>query len=405
MHKNGLYDREYECPCCGDKFKSKKVLSSRIVVVRKDSDFCPYYSGLNPLFYEARVCPYCSFAFTDGFGLLRESQRAKWKQAQKRETDMNLWGERDLDTAKDAFKRALETAGVIGEKHLILAGMSMRMAWLHRYAEENREERRFLAQALYHYELTYEEEPFEKMGMDRDTIHYLLGELNGVMGRYTEAKRWFGKVITLHTVKRALHNLAEDQWEKYKAEMERLSEYDKTLSQNGKNLAHRQKQIQERADQEKSQLDQRLSEALVQLENELHQERRRLFEEMQKAFEEKQKAFSEKMDAMIQLVQKEKEDIQTKANQAQAGLEQEIKENYQNQQMSAKEQQAEAILLETEQAKKKIDEDALKEMIRLETLAVERVKLMVESGKARLDLDLDAQNRLANLDQQWRNGL
>jgi uncharacterized protein (DUF2225 family) len=334
--------------------------------------------------------------------MLRESQRTKWKQAHKYEVDVNLWGERDLNMAKNAFERALETVRVIGEKHLIAAGLSMRMAWLHRYAGENGEERRFLAQALYHYERTYEEEPFEKLGMDRDVLHYLLGELCGNMGRYAEAKRWFSKVISWHTAKRALHNLAEDQWAKYKKEMEELAEYDQTLTRESLDLANRKHRIQERADQEKKQLDQRLSDALIQLEKELQQEQQRLFEEMRKAFEQKQKAHKEKINALTQAVLKEKEEIQSKADQAQAGLEQALREDYQNQRVSAIEKQSEEILLETEQAKEKLNEAALKEMVRLEALAVERVKLMVESGKARAHLDLDAQNRLANLDRQWR---
>jgi hypothetical protein len=66
------------------------------------------------------------------------------------------------------------------------------------------------------------------------------------------------------------------------------------------------------------------------------------------------------------------------------------------------EAQAEQIIKETETAKKKIDEDVYKEMIRLEALAMERVRLLVESSKAKLQLDLDAQNRLAHLEQRWR---
>jgi uncharacterized protein (DUF2225 family) len=218
---NGLYDRDYDCPYCGGKFKTKRVLTSRIVVLRKDPDFCPYYRGLNPLFYEVKVCPYCSYAFTDGFGSLKRDQKAKLEQLHKHGAGgVNFWGERDLGVAREAYRRALLAGRVVGQKHLIMAGLSMRMAWMYRYSGDVPEERRFLIQGLNQYELAYEQEPFEEMGMDWDTLHYLLGELSGELGRYAEAKRWFGKVIPSHKVKRALHNMAEDQWEKYKAEME-----------------------------------------------------------------------------------------------------------------------------------------------------------------------------------------
>jgi uncharacterized protein (DUF2225 family) len=309
---NGLYDREYDCPNCGDTFKTKRALTSKIVVMRKDPDFCPYYRGVNPLFYEVKVCPYCSYAFTDGFGPLKQAQRARLKQLHKHDAGiLNFWGERDIDLARESYRRALLITRIIEEKHLITAGLSMRMAWMYRYSGDRAEERRFLIQGLNQYEMAYEQEPFEKLGMDRDTFHYLLGELNGTLGRYAKAKRWFGKVIPSHTVKRALHNMAEDQWEKYKAEMEAAG----------------------------------AGQGAVQPEPEL------------------------------------------------LGPE----EGWE-----ARDLQAEQILLETEIAKKKIDENVYKEMIQLEALAVERVRLLVESGKAKMQLELDAQNRLANLDQWWR---
>ena len=70
--------------------------------------------------------------------------------------------------------------------------------------------------------------------------------------------------------------------------------------------------------------------------------------------------------------------------------------------LSNTEEKARAILLETELAKKKIDDEVHKELIRLEAIAVDKVRLMVESSKAKLQLDLEAQNRLAHLDQRWR---
>ncbi|MDR1205239.1 MAG: DUF2225 domain-containing protein [Peptococcaceae bacterium] len=302
---NGLYDREYNCPNCGDTFKTKRVLTSKIVVMRKDPDFCPYYRGVNPLFYEVKICPYCSYAFTDGFGPLKQAQKAKLRQLHKHGAgSVNFWGERDLDMARESFRRALLIARIIEERHLIVAGLSIRMAWMYRYSGDLREERRFLTQSLNQYELAYEKESFEQMGMDRDTLHYLLGELSGKLGRYAEAKRWFGKVIPSHKVKRALHNMAEDQWEIYKAEMEAAGP---------------------------------------------------------KARNPRQPDRKAEIEA-----------------------------------------QAERIIKETEIAKQKIDENVYKEMIQLEALAVERVRLLVESSKAKMRLELDAQNRLANLDQWWR---
>ena len=225
----GLYDREYECPNCGEKFTTKRVKISRVANIRKDTDFCPYYRWENPLFYEVRVCPFCSYAFTDSFGGLNKPQREKLKHLDKVEIEnLDYCGERDLAIATASYAHALKVASLIGEKHLIMAGLSMRLAWMYRYADNEVSDRRFLMQGLYHYELAYQDEPIERMGMDFDTMHYLLGELNGRIGRYQESRRWFSKIISNHEAKKALHDLAEDQWQKYNDEMKAAAKSDKS---------------------------------------------------------------------------------------------------------------------------------------------------------------------------------
>ncbi len=45
-----LYDKEVKCPVCDMKFKTKKVKTSHVKVVKRDSDFCAYYKDENPTF-------------------------------------------------------------------------------------------------------------------------------------------------------------------------------------------------------------------------------------------------------------------------------------------------------------------------------------------------------------------
>lgn len=59
---SALYDMDIKCPICNINFKISKTRSKFIKFVKKDSDNCPYYEGINPIFYTAYVCPECGYA-------------------------------------------------------------------------------------------------------------------------------------------------------------------------------------------------------------------------------------------------------------------------------------------------------------------------------------------------------
>ena len=68
----------------------------------------------------------------------------------------------------------------------------------------------FLKKALDTLSLAYSTERFPMYGLQRDSMSYLLGDLNRRIKNYPEALRWYSSVITTPGVSPRIKELARD---------------------------------------------------------------------------------------------------------------------------------------------------------------------------------------------------
>lgn len=217
MDNNLLYDREITCLYCGKKFKTKKVLNSKLVVKKRDPDFCMHYEGVNPYYYDISVCPHCSYAFSDSFSPIRKEYiDILEKEYRQKIGNIDLCGERNQQDALRSYKLALLCGNFVNEPRLVLAGVFLRIAWLYRFQGDTEEEKKYITKALEQYNFVYEHEDPNKAGLGEHRLWYLLGELSGATGNMEEARRWFNMVITEKAVEPSLKKMARERWEDYK---------------------------------------------------------------------------------------------------------------------------------------------------------------------------------------------
>ena len=57
-----LFDKTYNCPCCGESFKTKAIRVGKNTLVRLDSDLRPIYKYADATKYDAIVCTKCGYA-------------------------------------------------------------------------------------------------------------------------------------------------------------------------------------------------------------------------------------------------------------------------------------------------------------------------------------------------------
>jgi hypothetical protein len=210
-----LYRKEVLCPVCGSTFKTSKVRLSRSKVEKRDEDFCIYYKGENPIYYEVWVCPECGYAameahFQDidewGRDKVRKNISVKWRKR-------SYGSQRGIDEAINCYKLALYCSRVIEAKASTTASLCLRLAWLYRMQQDPRE-KEFLKHALNFYMEAFSKERFPIGKMNEITMMYLIGELHRRLGNYEEAVKWFNRVVS-HPSRHsnpAIEKMARDQW-------------------------------------------------------------------------------------------------------------------------------------------------------------------------------------------------
>lgn len=192
-----LYDKQVTCPVCSRIFKSRVVKTSAPKVKSRDTDGCVRYETINPYFYDVLVCPVCGYA-----ALKVDFPKIK---SYKKEIILmkigNQWQGReypdlyDEELAIERYKIALLNA-VVGEfKDSTKATLCLKIAWMYRLLEKEKEEIEFLKKAVEGFLIAYESEDTPVYGLSDYSLMYLIGELYRRIGDYDNANQWLGRVI------------------------------------------------------------------------------------------------------------------------------------------------------------------------------------------------------------------
>jgi len=209
-----FYTKQHLCPVCGAGFSSLAVKSKHIRLAKTDSDFCPHYETVNPLFYEVLVCPHCGYAFTEDMPRLTDREKAALaSRLPEIRSSLSFGGERDLDLAIESFRLAIRCLEIVGAKKLILGKFYLKMAWLYRLAAKETEERANLGQALTYLEQAYQTEQSADPVVELNLI-YLLGDLNLRLGNEKAAVRWFSQILEhpRRSANPAVLNRTRERW-------------------------------------------------------------------------------------------------------------------------------------------------------------------------------------------------
>ncbi|MDZ5472114.1 DUF2225 domain-containing protein [Bacillus sp. 31A1R] len=213
-----LFDKNCECPICKQKFTTKKVRSRFIKVTEYDSDFCPTYASSenNPILYHVNVCPHCGFSFSDDTNpyfhpgskeLIIEKVCSQW-------VPRDYGEERTVYDAIKSYKLAAFCATLKKEKHVNIAGLYMRLAWLYRSLNDPDQEGRFMKLATHEYLESYMADDFRGTQVSDVRIFYLIGELSRRNGLIEQAVKYFSKVIEKQksTVETKIVSMARERW-------------------------------------------------------------------------------------------------------------------------------------------------------------------------------------------------
>lgn len=196
--RNYLFDKTVTCPVCNSTFKATCVKSKTPRIDSKDSDFFIRYSPkVNPYFYDVWLCNSCGYAaLKSDFENIRNFRKElvmsnvtpKW-------TPRSYPRIADEKNAIERYKLALLNAVLTSSHDSTKAMISLKIAWMFRLLNDNVSEMSFLRQALEGFRNAYQNEPFPIYGLQRDSLTYLIGDLNRRVGNEDEALLWLSKTI------------------------------------------------------------------------------------------------------------------------------------------------------------------------------------------------------------------
>lgn len=198
MEVSPYYEKQIDCINCKKKFKTMKVRSKMLKISATESDFRPIYDNdVNGYFYNVFVCEHCGFAFTEDFTkyfmpgtaeLIEQQITARW-------VHHDFSGERTPAQALQAYQLAIVSGQIKKEKHVSLAGLALRCAWIYRTLEQTNAEQRFLRLARDQYAESFTTGDFSGTSMSEVRIAYLAAELSRRLNERETAIRYFSTVI------------------------------------------------------------------------------------------------------------------------------------------------------------------------------------------------------------------
>ncbi len=222
-----LFDKSYTCPVCDGTFKCKMVRTGKAKLISADLDLRPKYKGIDPLKYDAVLCPKCGYASLNRYFNFVMASQAKMIKESISQTFEYVPPEDDAvysyDEAIARHKLALLNTVVKKGKTSERAYTCLKLAWLCRGKQEEmeeqgcpaeeiksvqEEEKEFLENAYEGFETAFSKENFPMCGMDQYTVIYLVAELARRIGKMEEAKSWVSRVLVARDANRRIKEKA-----------------------------------------------------------------------------------------------------------------------------------------------------------------------------------------------------
>lgn len=219
-----LYDKKCECMMCKTKFTTKKLRSRFVVVKSYDTDFAPTYENIenDPNLYFVAVCPKCGFSFTDDFApyfppgskeIIDSKIAQQWLPRSFGEVRTN-------QVAAKTIKLAAYCGTLKKEKHVSIAGLFMRLAWIYRALLDHEQEQRFMKLAVDEYMEAYISDDYRGTQMTELRLLYMIAELSRRTGQVDQSVKYFSKVIekqgSFNEAK--IVEMARDRWQEIREE-------------------------------------------------------------------------------------------------------------------------------------------------------------------------------------------
>lgn len=209
-----IFDKSYDCPNCGNKFKNKTVKNGKAKLIGTDIDLRSRHEGVDMAKYEVVVCPTCGYAALSRYFEYISERQSKMVQSKISSVFRGVKYKNPYFSYKEALERyklALANAIVKQARASEKAYICLRTAWLLRGMGENfsksesnyetkladiiKQENDYLKNALEGFKQARMEETYPMCGMDEITIDYIIAALATQVGELDLAAKMISDII------------------------------------------------------------------------------------------------------------------------------------------------------------------------------------------------------------------
>ena len=217
MDVSPYYEKQVDCIHCKKKFNTTKIRTKMLKIASTDTDFRPVYENdVNGYFYNVFVCEHCGFAFTEDFSkyFMPGTSDVIEQQISNKWVHHDFSGKRSPEQALQAYQLGLVSGQIKKEKHVTLAGLAMRCAWIYRSLEQHDAERRFMRIARDQYVESFSTGDYANSDMTKVRVAYLTAELSRRLDDRETAIRYFSSVIEQQRTSNEakIIDMAKDAW-------------------------------------------------------------------------------------------------------------------------------------------------------------------------------------------------
>lgn len=229
IEEDVIFDKTFSCSVCYKEFKSKAIKAGRIKLDSMDTDLRPKYQLVDPLKYDAIVCPHCGYAALNRFFKYVSPTQGKLIKKNISNSFSGLSveeGAYSYDYAIVRHKLALANSIVKKSKTSERAYTCLKTAWVIRGKREElpkdnqnykkqvkdlfKEEMGFISNAYEGFKEAYSTEAFPMCGMDQNTVTLLVAELARKVGEKEEAGRWISQILVSRDANERIKERARD---------------------------------------------------------------------------------------------------------------------------------------------------------------------------------------------------
>lgn len=216
MAVSTFWEKQVTCPLCTTKFSVKNVRQGTFEALKRDTDFCVWYKGANPLLYSIYVCPSCGYStIPEDFEKMDKRTLARFNTSFHQHVTDDFTGLRDPHLAIKAHLLAIESYKLKDSSEGTQGGLLLRIAWLYRQEGDEQAELQYMTLARDTYKVAYENARNLPSKLGEIGVAYLIGELSRRLGDNNTAIRWYSVAINNKNIKTRpdIEKLARAQWQ------------------------------------------------------------------------------------------------------------------------------------------------------------------------------------------------